>query len=369
MPDFEPSVGGTTTQVALLGRNLRHRGREVVVVTRRRRPEWPRRERLGGLEIVRLGPTGRSAVGDKAAAVALAGWLATRRPRPGVVQMTMWVDGLAAAGAAGLASRTIHVWGVAGEAQDVLRGWRARARAPVLRRSRHVALSRPLRDELVAAGLQDVAVVPIAVDRARYRPPSEAERAEARQAAGVAEDELAVAYAGHLRSLKRLDLLVDAFARLVGEGTRARLLLAGGDRGAPDDVGDELRAQVERLGVAQQVAFLGVLDDPRPVLWAADAVVLPSSREGMPNVLLEAMACGVACVAPPSAGGEELLGGGAGLVPSSNDPAELLDALRRLAADPGERRALGVRGAEQAAAHDVALVADAYERLYAEVAR
>ena len=60
---------------------------------------------------------------------------------------------------------------------------------------------------------------------------------------------------------------------------------------------------------------------------------------------------------------------GAGLVPSSNDPAELLDALRRLAADPGERRALGARGAEQAAAHDVALVADAYERLYAEVGR
>ena len=143
-------------------------------------------------------------------------------------------------------------------------------------------------------------------------------------------------------------------------------MLAGGSRGADDDVEDELREQVRALGLDDRVVFTGVVADPRPVLWAADVFALASEREGLPNSLLEAMACGLPCVAPTSAAGDELLGGGAGLVPA--DAAALRDALRTLALDAELRDRLGRLAVERAAEYDVAAVADGYERLYARVA-
>jgi glycosyltransferase involved in cell wall biosynthesis len=112
--------------------------------------------------------------------------------------------------------------------------------------------------------------------------------------------------------------------------------------------------------------FTGVVTDPRPVLWAADIFALASEREGLPNSLLEAMACGLPCVAPASAAGDELLGGGAGLVPA--DATALSDALRRLALDADLRAGFGRLAVERAAEYDVARVADGYECLYARAA-
>jgi glycosyltransferase involved in cell wall biosynthesis len=68
----------------------------------------------------------------------------------------------------------------------------------------------------------------------------------------------------------------------------------------------------------------------------------------MPNVLLEAMACGLTCVAPASAGGDELLFGSAGVIPESNSPADLAGALIDLLADPELRQALGTFAAARA---------------------
>jgi len=196
--------------------------------------------------------------------------------------------------------------------------------------------------------------------------PSRAERMDARLSLGMADDEVAIAYVGHLRALKRIDLLIAAVASLAEQSIPVRLVLAGGSRGAEDDVEGDLHQQVHALGLEERVMFTGVLADPRPVLWAADVFALASEREGLPNSLLEAMACGLACVAPASSAGDAVLHGGVGLVPV--DAEGLHDALRSLALDAELRERLGAGAVERAAQYDVAAVADGYERLYARVA-
>jgi glycosyltransferase involved in cell wall biosynthesis len=370
VPDFAPAVGGTSSQVGLLGRALAARGHEVAVVTRRRNRSWPRRESRDGLLVRRFGLPGYGRLADKLSALAPVPWLLLRRGRIQVLVTVQWADSIFAAALAGLLPRTFVVWAARGDPTDALRpAGRPPRRAQAALRRRlavrplHVALSPAMREELVELGVPRVAIVPVPIDAAAFRPPSPAERAAARGKLGVENDELAICYLGHLRALKAVDRLVDAFAGLVADGVPARLIVVGSGRGADDDVESALREQVRRLALEESVRFHGHVPEVRTALWATDVFVLPSTREGMPVSLLEAMACGVPCVAPPSAAGDELLAGGAGVVPPTNKPADLLAALRRLAADPDERARIGRAAVERAREFDVERVTDRLEEL------
>lgn len=376
VPDFEPAVGGTTRQVGLQARAFAARGHEVVVVTRRRKRSWPRQERLEGLDVHRVGPPGRGRLQEALALLALGGWLRRRRRRIGTVATVMWPDAQAAAFAGGVLPRTVTVWAIRGEAEaalaeghSVTRRLVSRLRRRLLRRTPHVVLTSSMAAELTANGAGAPVVIPVPVDCRHFRPPSAEERAEARRALGIEPTSFVAVYVGHLEVRKAVDRLVEALRLLVATVPSARLLLVGGGRGAPEDTDVALRRLVRDLGLQAVVAFCGVRPDPRPYLWAADALVLASLREGMPNSLLEGMACGLPCVAPASAGGDEVLDAETGIVPGSNEPAELAAALERLASDPRLREELGRAAHARVQRFDVEPVAAAYERLFAGLGR
>jgi glycosyltransferase involved in cell wall biosynthesis len=92
------------------------------------------------------------------------------------------------------------------------------------------------------------------------------------------------------------------------------------------------------------------VSDVHSHLRAADVFLLPSRAEGLSNALLEAMACGLACVATPASGSAGLLADGRGLLIPAGATELWADALRRLAADADLRGRLG----EEARAHVVA---------------
>ena len=161
--------------------------------------------------------------------------------------------------------------------------------------------------------------------------------------------------------------MLEAVARLARDGAAVALVVVGGGRGLPTDTERELRSRAAEDDLSGLVRFVGVEPDPRPYLWAADALVLPSVREGMPNSLLEAMACGLPCIAPPSAGGDELLDAETGIVPRSNAPEDLSAALRDLAANPARRRQLGDAGRGRVHRFGIDEVAERYEQLYSEL--
>jgi glycosyltransferase involved in cell wall biosynthesis len=237
-----------------------------------------------------------------------------------------------------------------------------------LARCRNLVLTAAMQRELAVLGLGSE-IVPVPIDLARFHPPSTSERRDARARLQLADDDYVVVYTGQLRRLKAIDRLVDAFACFRSSGRHGRLLVVGGASGTEDACGDELETQVRTAGLDDAVTFTGRVDAVERYLWASDVFVLPSDREGLSNSLVEAMACGLACVVPAHPIGAEVLGE-AGIVPADNEPESLKDALVVLADDPVTRARLGAAAAGKACAEwSLGSVVDDYERIYSHLVR
>lgn len=133
-------------------------------------------------------------------------------------------------------------------------------------------------------------------------------------------------FVGRLRIRKGVEVLLEAIARLRARGASPRLLLAG--------TGEHEAALVRRAGelglASPDVRFLGRVSagQVRFLLGRARALVVPSIYEGMPLVVLEAMAAGVPVVASRVSGIPEVVGDGeTGWLVPCEDPAALADAL------------------------------------------
>jgi glycosyltransferase involved in cell wall biosynthesis len=161
---------------------------------------------------------------------------------------------------------------------------------------------------------------------------------------------------------KGFALLLDALADAVGRGHDLVLEVVGD---GPD--GDALRARARRLGIDGRVTWLGAVgqDEIRRSYEQADVFCLPSFAEGVPVVLMEAMAVELAVVATRIAGIPELVSDGeSGLLVTPARADELAEALARLAADEPLRRRLG-RAAREAVLDGYA--ADHWARVLAGV--
>jgi glycosyltransferase involved in cell wall biosynthesis len=175
-------------------------------------------------------------------------------------------------------------------------------------------------------GLGDarVRLVPNGIGPIRLTP-----REAARREVGVKDDEIVIGFVGRLVEQKAVDVLIRAFAQLVKASDRARLAMVGA---GPLD--RPLRDLADRLGVAGKIVWLGERD-ARGVLAAFDVFALSSRKEGLPYVVLEAMAAGLPVVATRSAGVEILIEPGVnGAVVPADDPDALADALAELVNDP-----------------------------------
>lgn len=112
-------------------------------------------------------------------------------------------------------------------------------------------------------------------------------------------------------------------------------------------VGDgQLRSQLERiaaeLGILDSVEFLGTRTDILALLQQSWGFILPSRWEGMPNALLEAMSCGLPCIATQVSGSEDLITSGVnGILVEPEQPAEMALALRHIIEDANFARQLG----------------------------
>ena len=123
---------------------------------------------------------------------------------------------------------------------------------------------------------------------------------------------------GRLVAQKDFPTLLKAFAR-VRAVRKARLIILGEGKERPG-----LEALARKLGVASDVALPGFMPNPFPYMMRASVFVLSSAWEGLPGVLIEAMACGCPVVSTDCPSGPaEILGGGAygPLVPVADDAA------------------------------------------------
>lgn len=198
-------------------------------------------------------------------------------------------------------------------------------------------------ERLVARGIVPRArlvVIPNGLDPAPFQEAS-ARRAAIRAELGLADGRFVWLAAGRLEPQKDYPTLLDALARCAGPGPEHCLLVAGQGRLRPD-----LERLTGQLGMADPVRFLGVRSDIPELVAACDGVVLSSRFEGLPNVVMEAMAGARPVVATRVGGTPELVEQGAsGLLVDPGDPAALASAMGQvMAAPPARREAMGVRG-------------------------
>lgn len=194
-------------------------------------------------------------------------------------------------------------------------------------------------------------VVPYGVDAARFAP-SAAARARRRAALGLDENTPVVLAVGRLVRKKGFEYLLDALPAVLQHVPTARLLVAGSG-----DLDAELRQRAHDLGIVAQVTFLGSLrhDEVAATLAAVDVVVVPSVRDdagnvdGLPNVVMEALASGTPLVATTAGGIGAVTthGHNAWLVPE-RDVASLAGAIAHLLTHPAERLAMGARARAEA---------------------
>jgi glycosyltransferase involved in cell wall biosynthesis len=154
---------------------------------------------------------------------------------------------------------------------------------------------------------------------------------------------------GRLCRTKGQAVLQDAFARLDPGLGPVELWFVGEDQETGGAYRKVLEDQARDLGILDRVKFLGHWDDMAPLIGEMDLVVLPSFDEGMPLVLLEAMACAVPVVATLVGGVHELVDDGAdGVLVAPGDAAGLANAVSRLLDDPGLRTRMGEAGRKKA---------------------
>lgn len=202
--------------------------------------------------------------------------------------------------------------------------------------ARVVAVGGPARDDLVARGVpaRKVAVVPNPI------PELEAGDLPAPETRGPrAPGPARLLFAGRLSPEKGLDVLLHALA--ARPDLDATLDVAGDGPSRP-----ELETLARRLGLGDRVRFLGWRDGVGDLLREAEVLVLPSRREGLPLVLLEARAAGVVVVASDVGSVRDVVRGGDGarLVPP-DVPSALGRALAETAKDLDRQRALAAAAA------------------------
>lgn len=206
-------------------------------------------------------------------------------------------------------------------------------------------------------------VIPNGIDTGRFAP-SPSRRRRARAELGIAEDAWVVGTVGRLSPEKNQRLLIDAIAPMLDP--RRHLVIVGD--------GPE-RSRLESCAQAtmrpELVHFTGARDDPEAWLAAFDAFALTSDSEGLPLVLLEAMAVGLPVVATSVGGIPDVVEQGVtGYLVAPGDRSALTAELVRLATRPQRARDAASAARQMVLErHSTDHMVEGYEKLYARVRR
>ena len=235
----------------------------------------------------------------------------------------------------------------------------------------YVAISQDLSQEFHAAGLprHKIHHVPNGVDTERFHAAPAQQVPVLRAGLRLPAEQPIALYLGVLDQRKNIVWLAEQWVAHDRFGTGA-LLLAMGPTGR-DDPGGALRARLAELARLHPRCF-ALHDfhvDVTPYYQSADLLILPSVKEGLPNVMLEAMACGLPCVAARTSGSRELIvEGETGCTYTPGDVTDLARVVRRCLSSEGT--GMGQKAWRLAQErYSIVAIADQYEAIYARLLR
>ncbi len=201
-----------------------------------------------------------------------------------------------------------------------------------------VAISRRIIDVLIAAGVkrEKIRWIPSGIEPEKFA--AVGRRPDASKAGTV------IGSLAALETRKGHGYLLAAAALLKARGLGLEYRIAG-----DGPLRGTLEAESRRLGLGDDVRFLGFIDDPAEFFSGIDVFAMPSLYEGLGVAALEAMAAGKPVVATRVGGlGESVLDGVTGILVSSGDADALAQALAKLAGSPDLAQSMGRRGRARA---------------------
>jgi len=218
---------------------------------------------------------------------------------------------------------------------------------------RLIAVSHDTKNEHVELGIPEekIEVIPNGVDMEKFRI---IDQEEARKELGLPQDRQIVLFAGYLRPRKGLQYLIEAIPKLVKDHSEGKdggsgdgplfLILGEGEQRA------ELERKITEYHLENNVRLMGLMPHDRMPYFvnAMDCLVLPTQKEGRPNVVIEAMAVEKPVVASAVSGIPELMvEGQTGYLIPPRDIPEIEESLGKILADPEKAKKMGVAGRER----------------------
>ncbi|NEX92347.1 glycosyltransferase [Caulobacter sp. 17J65-9] len=202
-------------------------------------------------------------------------------------------------------------------------------------------------------------VLPNGFDLDTFRPDA-GTRNRIRDELGLPTDAIAFGLIGRFHPVKGHTVFAEAAGTVAPTAPNATFVLVGA--GTQDS--QELEALLAEHQVTHRFLRLGVRADVADIMRALDVVCVPSFYEGFPNVVGEAMACAIPCIATEVSDVRTILGDG-GLVIPIGDAEALADAMTTLAADTAGREAMGRAGRQRAEeTYCIRTITSRYTNLY-----
>ena len=244
---------------------------------------------------------------------------------------------------------------------------------------RYLAVSRNLAERYLAAGLpaERLREIPNGVDVTRFSPATDIERRELRHRLGLPADRPLILFVGVMSPDKQPHVLLDAWGRFESDQQLGSMLMFVG---ATDPrlfelegrLAEQLQERLAQIAGGDRVRFASPSREIENYYRAADLLVMPSLREGLPVVVLEAMACGLPVIASRLPGSTDtvITDGVDGRLVQPGDIAGFADAIGELLCDRARAEQLGVaarRTVEER--YRIELVAEQWLSSYDELLR
>jgi len=230
--------------------------------------------------------------------------------------------------------------------------------------SAYIAISNEIADELPRANFFAYRIrrIPNGVDTTRFSPVDEKTKQRLQDALGLPKHKKIVLYASRLTHRKGYDLLLKAWPTVYAQYSDTHLVIVGGGK---DDLQKDVNCLCQKVP-RDSFTYIGQVADTAPYLQSSDIYLFPSRKEGLPNGLIEAMACGCACVASDIGGCKDLVTPRySGLLFPSSDAAALAEAICMLLADAALAKSLGRNASHYINKHyDIKSVAGQIDALY-----
>ena len=323
------TCGGAERQLILISKSLRERGHDVVIAVFYAGGSLEKDLEHTDVRLLTLNKRGRWDIFGFLVRLIIA----VRDERPDVIQGEL-PDSNFFSVIMGLLFRNVKIiWGIRGAARDLrkesplerlsikLNSWLSRFPDAI------ISNSQAGRDDCVSQGYpsEKILVIPNGVDTEQLYPDPKA-RERIRREWGVAEQEHVVGVVGRLHPIKDHPNFLHAAALLSKERKDVRFVCVGD---GPREYRRTLEALAEELALNEFLIWNAARGDMSAVYNGLDVLVSSSASEGLSNVIAEAMACGVRCVAT-DVGDSAWVVGQTGEVVNPKDPVALKNAVQRL---------------------------------------